>query len=278
MQRSIVLLLIAAIVCPVFIAWLLHVEQRKASAAFDWTAAFTDVRGRIQSPCPTTAKGIVAIGQSNAANFIPSLTVRRNLSAYSFYDGRCYAAEDPLLGATGDLGAVWTPLIQKLAEDGTPVAIIAGAVGGSSVFDWQSGGLWNRVADQIAQAEQVGLAVSIVMWHQGETDAIASTLRESYRAALAELINLSRAKSPRPDRPAWIVFQTSICGAKSPGNPEIRAAQADVVDEAKGIYLGMNTDLLDGGFRYDDCHFNAAGRSAIVDATVTLIKEKRLLE
>jgi hypothetical protein len=42
-----------------------------------------------------------------------------------------------------------------------------------------------------------------------------------------------------------------------------------VVDEAKGIYLGMNTDLLDGRFQYDHCH---AGRSAIVDATVKLIK------
>ena len=169
-------------------------------------------------------------------------------------------------------------MIQRLAEDGPPVAIIPGAVGASSVFDWRSGGLWNRVANQIAQAEKVGLAVSIIMWLQGETDAADSTLRQSYRGALAELIDRSRAKSPRPDRPAWIVFQTSICGAKWLGSPEIRAAQADVVDEAKGIYLGMNTDLLVGRFRYDDCHFNAAGRSAIVDATVRLIEEKRLLE
>jgi hypothetical protein len=53
MQRRIVLLLIAGVVCLPFVAWALYVEHRKASA-FD-SGAFTNVRTRIELPCPAMA-------------------------------------------------------------------------------------------------------------------------------------------------------------------------------------------------------------------------------
>jgi hypothetical protein len=75
-----------------------------------------------------------------------------------------------------------------------------------------------------------------------------------------------------------LFFRLRFVGKSRSAVRRFRAAQADVVNEAKGIYLGMETDLLDERFRYDGCHFNAAGRSAVVDAAVKLIKGKRLFE
>ena len=242
-------------------------------------AIFSDIRGRIAVKCPRPAPIIVAIGQSNGANVVPGPVGRRGVPAYNFYNGQCFAAEDPLLGTGGNLGSIWTPLAQNLAGDGFPLVLIAGAVSGSTIAEWLPGerGYWPRIAAQLAQAKQAGLLPEIVIWLQGEADAAAGTSRQTYSQALTKLIDLSRTESSEVDRPAWIIFQATVCGMQPPGTPAVRAAQAEVIDEARNVYLGMDSDALDGRYRYDGCHFNAAGRNLIVDKIANLIRDKRLL-
>jgi len=199
-------------------------------------AIFNDMRGRLAVACPQSAPVIVAIGQSNGANVVPGAVGRSTVPAYNFYNGQCFAAEDPLLGASGQLGSIWTQLAQNLAADGSPLVLFAGAVSGSTVAEWlpEERGYWSRLAAQLTQAKQAGLLPEVVIWLQGEADAAAGTSRQSYRQALTMLIDLSRAQSFAPDRPAWIIFQATICGTEAIGAREIRSAQNDIVDETNG--------------------------------------------
>ncbi len=43
-------------------------------------------------------------------------------------------------------------------------------------------------------------------------------------------------------------------------NPEVRAAQRDMVDPANGILAGPDTDALGPELRHDDCHFSEDGQ------------------
>src|ERR1700688_231528 len=77
---------------------------------------FLETKSRIESDCPPHAFVIVAIGQSNAANYVSPIAKRiAEIPAFNFLDGRCYRIEDPLLGATGGrLGSLWTVFAQRL--------------------------------------------------------------------------------------------------------------------------------------------------------------------
>jgi lysophospholipase L1-like esterase len=241
---------------------------------------FDDTHGRIEIACPRSAFVIVAIGQSNAGNAVPPLVRRSDAPVYDFYRGRCFVAEDPLLGTAGDQGSIWTPLAQDLAADGLPIVLITGAVWGSKIAQWlpEGDGYWTRIARELKQARETGLRPELIIWLQGEADAAAGTSRQTYRHALATLIDMSRAPSASTvNRPAWIIFQATFCGASAAGAAEIRAAQIDAISEAEGIYFGMDTDTLGAQYRYDGCHFNAAGRNLIVNKISNVIREKNLL-
>jgi len=54
------------------------------------------------------------------------------------------------------------------------------------------------------------------------------------------------------------IAQASYCHGRS--SEHIRAAQSSLVDSGAGMLAGPDTDSLRGPlWRYDDCHFSAAG-------------------
>ncbi len=55
----------------------------------------------------------------------------------------------------------------------------------------------------------------------------------------------------------------------------MRAVQASVANASTRILLGMNTDKLGNDYRWDTCHFNSRGRSAIVDRVAAEIVSVR---
>lgn len=199
---------------------------------------------------------ILTLGQSNITNTIDGrFDPGPNVINFSLYDGKCYFAHDPLLGATNFGGNVATRLASKLVNSGAYQAVIVApiAVDGTSVKDWAVGGFLNRrIVVAIKRLHDAGLEPTQVLWHQGEADE--RTPPDKYRAAFFSIFSTIRRNGVFA--PIYVA-QTSICG----GGPHesIRQIQRGLVDPSKNILAGPDTDQLGQEFRYDTCHFNAAG-------------------
>ena len=77
--------------------------------------AYVDVSNKSEVSCPVEddAYIIIGFGQSNSANYAGH-RFEINKDIVNFYNGKCYVANDPLLGATGRSGSVWIPLSEQL--------------------------------------------------------------------------------------------------------------------------------------------------------------------
>jgi hypothetical protein len=225
-------------------------------------------------PCPKTALVIAALGQSNAGNHVGTrVAADPKLPAFAFFRDRCAPIADPLPGATGNDGSLWTALAQRLArEHGQPVVIIAGAAAGSSVRDWDldNVGIRSRALRSLAGARRAGLPPHVIVWIQGEADGETRLPQQTYARHLEAVvgrINAELAEAPAAS-PAWIITQTSRCRGEHTRSEDVRAAQRAVAAKIPNGHLGPDTDALDETFRTDGCHFNDRGRSAIANALV----------
>ncbi len=205
----------------------------------------------------------LAFGQSNAAN---SGDVRGHGGehVYNFFRGKLYEAQDPLLGATGDGGSVWTRLRCKLIDGNEYDAVVFVSVGvsGSAIARWTPGGnLHPRVVGAIRDLKARGLDVTHLLWHQGEADNLLGTSQDAYRERFLRL--LGSVRSQGVDAPIYVSTATRY---KSKGpNEELRQAQLELVDAARGVVAGPDTDALGGVYRYDGTHFNDDGLDAFAD-------------
>jgi lysophospholipase L1-like esterase len=222
----------------------------------------------VGTACPEPASTITIVtgGQSNAGNALEGLTATTaEDQVFAFDAGKCFIAADPMAGASGRRGSLWPDLGRRLhAATGRPVLFINGGIGGFQVADWldRRSGFWDNLAGRIAAARALGFEPQWILWHQGETDASTGISPERFRRELGELTADLLAAAPRA---RLYLFQTTLC--TSPRNlagvPPLRAVQQDLADASPRIVAGLNTDTLDGRYRWDGCHFNAAGREAI---------------
>lgn len=226
--------------------------------------------------CPTNPIVIVTGGQSNAANHLSDpVDERPDLPAAMFYDGRCYRLADPLPGASGHRGSLWAALGQRLAaQTGRGVVMINGAMAATTYSDWltpQSGYL-DRLEQAVVQARSQGLEPHFLLWHQGESDAHSRAPAAQHAARLDALAGeLLERIIPSPQA-RLVLYRVSICnGARSGGNGELVAAQNQVAARRERVIAGPDTDLLGPRYRHDDCHFNARGRDAVVEATLDVL-------
>jgi hypothetical protein len=199
---------------------------------------------------------LLTLGQSNIANTIDGrFDPGPNVINFNPSDGKCYLAHDPLLGSTNFGGNVTTRLASKLVNSGAyqVVIVIPIAVDGTKVEDWAVGGFLNRrIVVAIKRLHDAGLEPTHVLWHQGESNV--TTPVQVYRAAFFSVFSTIRRNGVFA--PIYVA-QTSICGG-GPSEP-IRTIQRGLVDPSKNILAGPDTDQLGPEFRYDTCHFNAAG-------------------
>jgi hypothetical protein len=196
----------------------------------------------------------IVFGQSNSANYGESRK-RAKEGVYNFYKGKLYRAEDPLLGATGNQGSVWTRLGDRIIEEKLydEVIFIAIGVGSTSIARWTTGGdLHSRIINAISEVTQSGLKVTHLLWHQGESDI--KTSKQEYKKMFMNMLYDIRSRGV--EAPIYVSIATRC--ERSTLN-EIQEAQIELVDISSGIYPGPNTDNLRFCYRYDGCHFSDEG-------------------
>jgi len=197
------------------------------------------------------------LGQSNSANFGQTRN-SGGQSVYNFHRGKLYRAQDPLLGADGDGGSVWTRLGDKIIQEQLYRAVIFVplGVGGSSLSRWTpAGDLHQKIIDAVAELKAQRLSITHLFWHQGEQDAVLKTTGSEYNRMFLDM--LSSVRSRGVDAPIYVSI-ASRCETE-PENREIQEAQRALVERAKGIFPGPHTDLLGLTYRYDGCHFSDQG-------------------
>jgi hypothetical protein len=223
--------------------------------------------GAYQSPRLMVA---LVFGQSNAANFGES-PHRSGPGVYNLYDGYLYYARDPLRGANGEGGSVWTRLGDDLIADKMydAVIFIPAAVGGTEIARWApDGDLHPLIIKAIESAQKRGLKITHLLWHQGESDAYLHTSKKDYEERFMAMLADIRAHGV--DAPIFVSVATH-CGPY-PVNGEIQAAQTELVNPSLGIFAGPNTDTLGDDERIEGCHFSNDGLEKHAELWVQQLK------
>jgi lysophospholipase L1-like esterase len=199
----------------------------------------------------------LAFGQSNAANFGENPR-HGGAGVFNFHQGKLYAAHDPLLGAGGDGGSVWTRLGDRLIATKyyDAVVFLTLGVGGAALARWTvNGDLHPKLVTAIRDVQSHGLPITHVLWHQGEKDAMLHTSKQAYKQMFMDMV----ASIRRHGVTAPIYVSVATRCQKVRAQEEIRQAQQELVDMDEGIYAGPDTDTLDWSYRYDGCHFSDEG-------------------
>lgn len=216
----------------------------------------------------------LVFGQSNSANYGEQRYTCKTKNVFNFYNKKVYAAADPLLGATGSGGSVWTRLGDRLVTRKiyNNVIFVPIGFGSSGIAQWvPGGGLHGRLTGAIEQVQACGLQFTHLLWHQGETDAfIVHTSKDDYQryfTAMLESIRKTGVHAP-------IYISLASRGGRNRGNPEIVAAQKTLVNK-KDIRPGPNTDNLGFAYRFDGIHFSIEGLDAFADLWLSIFARER---
>jgi len=225
-----------------------------------------DTNGRQETGCAIEGDRkrtavIVVVGQSNAANHgAGRYAARYRVDNFNIYDGRCYRAADPLLGASGDGGNFATRLGDRLIYTGLFDRVILApiAMGGTTVEQWAEEGMFNRrIPVLIRRLFDAGLSADFILWQQGEGNpGMGDVGGRQYRKNLLEVIRTFRSFGVTAP---FFVSLTTLCGGPHANAENIRAGQRGVVNPLGGIYQGPDTDTIGVEHRWDKCHFDETG-------------------
>ena len=206
---------------------------------------------------------LLVLGQSNAANRGTASGADRGAPVNIVSDrGTCHRTSDPLPGATGRNASVWSRLPAALAAAGIHRPVVFGllAVEATSIHEWTSRdsplpGLLDGLSRQMIA---VGLPPALVLWQQGEADAIVGTPPSEYVRGLQELaVHLHAAGVKAP----LLLAQSTVC--RSAPVPALSAAVKGLVAADPRFELGPDIDGEVGpAQRIDGCHLNGAGLDA----------------
>jgi hypothetical protein len=209
---------------------------------------YSDVSSRIQVSCGVL-KGsrtmvALAFGQSNAGNHGETV-YRPKYPVYNLFKGRCYRAEDPLLGATGDRGSVWSRLGDLLVQSRMydKVLIISIGVGSTTIDQWAEGGyLHSRIVNAINEARKNGLTITHMFWVQGGSEKNTAgdvKNKKNYRKKFLNMLGSIRSMGVAA--PIYVAVSTFN---GSGFNNDIQSAQRELADSKNKIYAGPDNDLL----------------------------------
>lgn len=214
--------------------------------------------GKTVVDCPTWGRVAVLLiaGQSNAGNYASERFIAPpTVANFNVYDGRCYAAADPLLGTSGTGGNFATLLGADLVKRGhfDAVIVVPIAIGGTYIRQWIPDGIMHRrLLVAIERLRRANLTITHVLWQQGEADhQIASGA--AYLSMFEDIFLSIRRYGVFA--PIYVAIST-YCGQ---ANAEITKAQHELPDAARGILPGPDTDIIGEPFRADNCHFNGQG-------------------
>lgn len=225
----------------------------------------TDGSGREEIDCSEIRKDaaiLLIMGQSNAANSGDSLyRPVHDVINLNWVDGKCYRAEDPLLGTDGDGGTIWTRLADELIEYGDmkQVVLVDIAASGTPIRTWAGeAGPTRRAIDAAKILRRYGLRFTHILWQQGESDW--ETPPGVYIRLFKEMTAYLRANNI--DAPIFVALNT-LCNGRPA--PDIQRAQIELPTLADNVFAGANSDQVDHiRDRQDDlCHFKASGLAQV---------------
>jgi Carbohydrate esterase, sialic acid-specific acetylesterase len=213
------------------------------------------------------------VGQSNGGNHGETRFAARG-RVYNFnpFDGHCYQARDPLLGATGDGGSPWCLLGDALVTEGfaPTILLVPVSVGGSTVADWAPSGPYNnRLKYAVERVRAAGFVPTHVLWHQGEADALFQTSAQAYVSSFARFVESLRAIGVHAPVHLAIASYFALPHGYEASQTVIREAQQSLIDPRNGIMQGPDTDLIKD--RFDACHMGTLGLRAHAEAWKTAL-------
>jgi hypothetical protein len=225
----------------------------------------------------------LVFGQANSANHgepkQSQMTAQHDV--FCLNNGKLTKCIDPLPGASGADGSVWTRLGGRIIDEGSSIeggpydAVVFIPIGeaASEIARWApgpAGDLHQRILNAALMVRPHDLEITHLLWHQGESDA-GRTGRADYKARFEAMLESIRENGI--DAPIYVSV-ASRCYF-TPPDPEIQLAQCELVDPAKGIFPGPNTDNLGNNFRYDGCHFSNAGLEEFARLWIEQLKPGR---
>ncbi len=227
--------------------------------------------GRVETDLSQHKKKLMValtFGQSNSANY-GETRYSSTENVFNYFRGKIYLAKDPLLGADGINGSVWTRLGDKLIKKKLyqNIIFVPIGVGGSSIAQWSPGGnLHKRLLHNIRHVKRSGLKFTHLLWHQGESDAYPlRTPKNEYKYHFKKII-----KSIREEGVEAPIYISIASNSKLNGNNEVATAQKELVNNID-ILLGPNTDKLGPTYRYDGVHFTTEGLEKFSNSWVKIL-------
>jgi hypothetical protein len=234
-------------------------------------------------PCPRQdprTAVLLVIGQSNSANHAEKkFTTKYFGSVVNFFDGECYSAESPLLGASGDQGEFSTLLGDDLIERGVAdkVVIASSGIGYTTIARWKQNSDLNKMMLNVIQKLQEKYNITEVIWHQGESDYRSKTSEADYVEAFRSLLRTIRTSGVAA--PVYIAVATKCLTHNQPWEPNnpVAAGQKQIIDSGLA-YLGANTDelLAESDRQLDKCHFSKSGQEKTANAFAAAIERSLL--
>lgn len=247
-------------------------------AAGGWHSA--EVRALKSGKEVTTAKvaqfGVgevfVGAGQSNSTNCggngskLPTDGQTQPQSGMvSTFDGKGWRiANDPQPGTHDNHrnGSFWPAFGDALAARyHVPIGVAVTGHGGTSINEWKSGGeLFNWTLNRVKQLEAAsnGPGFRALLWHQGESDAVANMTAPVYAEGLGTIISEMRRQSGRDF--TWFVAKVSYRPGKPPYAP-VTDGQKTLWERGTALE-GPDTDSMVGDLRDNGgqgIHFSKKG-------------------
>jgi hypothetical protein len=220
----------------------------------------------------------LTLGQSNAANY-SDVKYKVKRAVYSYNKGELYKANDPLPGASDKGGSVWSVLGDMLIDSSLydKVIIIPIAEGGTNISCWGSGNCNKTLIETLKDLKQRNIQLTHVFLHQGESDNLQNTSKETYKNELQKVlktINTYQVNTP---------FYISIASFHShainkPGgiDTNIQNAQKEFINEHRNVYMGAFTDTIIHAIdRYDGIHFSGYGIKKYATSWFNAIKNRK---
>jgi len=231
-------------------------KKERALALLDHVYVDISKKSEVSCPAEKDAYVIVGIGQSNSANSAEH-RFETNKDIVNFYNGKCYVANDPMLGATGRKGSLWIPLSEQLKIKYKTIVLSTFGVGATKVSDWLNDDhLMPFYKENIDSLTKVYNKPNAVVWIQGESDV--STPHKVYSEQLQDWFEILRTDFSDSN---IYVTGTSYCGNRS--NESVLFAQRKQAENIGAIYVGSTDKLVQQSYRYDDCHFSEMGTKAL---------------
>jgi len=207
----------------------------------------------------------VTAGQSNAACF-GSPTQRPTddrVSTLTLSSGAWRLATDPQpdnSAGMGGGGSAWPILGSLLAQsNNVPIGFVGVAYGGSALSQWQPPGttFFRNLTNALRAVGTNGARA--VLWHQGESDSLASTTASAYAQQLSNVVTQSRVVAGWAV--PWGIAEVSFHpGATRAQEEPVAAGQRLCLYTLSNSFRGPRTDDLNlEGKLSDTVHFNAAG-------------------